>query len=290
MRKLLTFLIALGAVVFAIASPCSAQMTTTGAGSTFKSPVPWTPAQLTGLIAWYKADNDSTNVFSDVGCTTPQTTNGGNVLCWKDRSGVGRNITNGSGSGRPTYTLAGLNGKPTITFVAASSQYLGMGTGTAMGTGTSGSGFAIGTMNTGTNSFGRLVTYAPPAAGDGTTGGFIYVFRATATNAIEATKGPTVVTAAGAAVSLATETRFGAIANGTTITSYINGAAAGTPGSGSNSFISGGCIFVGTNVGSGCSPSTGGEWDGNVSEIVITNTAMSSTDIANLDAYLAARW
>ena len=33
----------------------------------------WTPASLTGLVAWYKADNDGTNVFTNTACTTAST-------------------------------------------------------------------------------------------------------------------------------------------------------------------------------------------------------------------------
>jgi hypothetical protein len=289
MRKLLTFLIALGAIVLSLA-PAYAQVGQIPFWPPIQLGSTWTPASLSGLIAWYKADNDSTNVFSDAACTVPQTTNAANVLCWKDLSGNGYNLVNASGANRPTYVLAGLNGKPTVNFVALSSQNLRTAVGVAMGTGVSGSAFAIGTMNTGTNSFGRLVTYAPPSAADNSAGGFTYLFRQSTTNFFETEKGITVVVGSPyAAVSLATETRFGGIANGTTIQSYVNGATAGTAGSGSIAFTSGGYIALGSSIASG--GGTGAAlWDGNISEIIITNNAMSSGDIALLDAYLAARW
>jgi hypothetical protein len=284
MRKLLTFLIALGAIILSLA-PADA-----GYFLFFNNNANWTPAQLPGLIAWYKADNDSTNVFSDSACTVPVTTNTSPVVCWKDKSGNGYNVVNATGLHRPTYTLAGLNGKPTVTFAQSNTEFLITAVGVAMGTGVSGSAFAIGTMNTVTASFGRLVTYAPPSAADNATGGYTFLFRQSTNNFIETEKGITVVVGSPyAAVSLATETRFGGIANGTTIQNYINGVAAGTAGSGSTAYISGGYIAIGTAISSGGSAPSA-LWDGNLSEIIITNNAMSPTNIALLDAYLAARW
>jgi hypothetical protein len=257
----------------------------------FKGSSNWTPQQLPGLVAWYKADNDGTNIFSDAAGTTPQTTNAGIIACWKDRSGNGYHIINSSLSSiNPHYTLAGLNGKPAVTFVAANSQLLRSAAGVAMGTGAAGSGFAIGTMNTGTNSSGRLISYAPPSASDTGSGGYQPVLRVSTTNFINTFKGGIQVATPFAPVSLATETRFGGIADGNIIQSYINGVAAGSTGSGSNAFISAGYIAVGGPTNSGGVTGGANYWDGNISEIVITNQAMTPTDVAKLDAYLVKRW
>jgi hypothetical protein len=56
-----------------------------------------------------------------------------------------------------------------------------------------------------------------------------------------------------------------------------------------NASVSGGGISVGGPIASGCVVGGSNFWDGNISEIIITNTAMSAGDIAKLDAYLAAR-
>jgi hypothetical protein len=248
----------------------------------------WTPQQLPGLVAWYKADNDGTNVFSNSGGTTPAT-NGGIIEVWKDKSGNGYNLINISGTSNPTYTVAGLNGKPTVTFVAASGQVLRSAAGVAMGTGAAGSGFAIGTMTTNTNSSGRLISYAPPSAADTASGGFQPVLRPGTTNFINTFKGG-IQDTTNAPVSLSTETRFGGVADGNIIQSYVNGLAAGSPGSGSNAFISGGYIAVGGGTNSGGATGGANYWDGNISEVVITNQAMTPTDIAKLDAYLVKRW
>jgi hypothetical protein len=195
MRKLLSFLIALGAFALAffpvLASALSPQQRygispvsklsrlalalvslffLTGAQWFPYFNKAWTPAQLPGLIAWYKADNDSTNIFSNSACTTPQTTNTGTIQCWKDKSGNGYNLLN-SGAQLPSYTLAGLNGKPTVTFYGTG--WLVTASGVAMGTGTAGSMYGIGTMLAGTGSNGRLFSYQLASSTGNLAGGLL---------------------------------------------------------------------------------------------------------------------
>jgi hypothetical protein len=281
------FLIGLFAVLFI--SSAQAQVPMTGGGKGTPAPA-WTPASLPNLIAWYKADNDSTNVFSDAGCTTAQTTNAGIVNCWKDKSGNGYNLLNSSGGIRPLYILAGLDSKPTVSNVG-SNGWLISATGVAMGTGTAGSGFVMGTLNTATLSTSRLVSYVPASSTEFVTGEMSYMFRSSTSTAFNAEKGTTLqFTGAATLPGLDTPTRMGTVADGSVIQGYVNGATAGTSGSGSNAFVSGGCIAFGVAVATNCVTAAAGYWRGSASEIVITNNAMSAPNIALLDAYLAARW
>jgi hypothetical protein len=68
MRKLLTFLIALGAIVFAVGSPVSAQMMTTGVGSIVHF-VPGSSYIGPGNIAF---NGSSANVKAYYSCARPQ--------------------------------------------------------------------------------------------------------------------------------------------------------------------------------------------------------------------------
>jgi hypothetical protein len=84
MRKLLTFLIALAAALaLAPASALSPQerVLLLGVGKPAASGGGFTPASLTGLIGWYKADVGVTNT----GNNTPAT-------AWADQSGNGNTL------------------------------------------------------------------------------------------------------------------------------------------------------------------------------------------------------
>ena len=72
-------------------------------GLAVAAPTLWTPAQLTTAM-WFDANDGSTITQS-----------GALVSQWNDKSGNARNATQSGGS-RPTYTAAGLNGLPVITF------------------------------------------------------------------------------------------------------------------------------------------------------------------------------
>jgi DNA-binding beta-propeller fold protein YncE len=64
------------------------------------------------LEAWYRADR---GVYTDSGCTTAAT-NGGQVACWKDQSGNGRNATQTVAGTYPIYATNQINGLPVLQF------------------------------------------------------------------------------------------------------------------------------------------------------------------------------
>lgn len=64
---------------------------------------PFTPADLPGLAAWYKADAGITTVSSA-------------VSVWADQSGNGRDVTQGVAANRPAYGSETLNGIDVLTF------------------------------------------------------------------------------------------------------------------------------------------------------------------------------
>lgn len=67
----------------------------------------FTPASLTGLTAWYKAD-----------AGTSSTVNGTALSAWNDQSGNGNNLTQATGVNQPTYQAAVQNGLPIVRFSA----------------------------------------------------------------------------------------------------------------------------------------------------------------------------
>lgn len=81
------------------------------------------PNLIDNIRLWLDA-SESSRVFSDAGCTT-NVTNGGNVLCWQDRSG--RNYLAKSSSGTPIWQADGA--RNIITFTNDSLQIDGSTTG-----------------------------------------------------------------------------------------------------------------------------------------------------------------
>ena len=68
------------------------------------------PRSIVGLYAWY-----------DASATSSVTLNSGNVSEWRDLSGGGRHLSQGTAAQQPAYTNAGQNGKNCLTFSAAGS-------------------------------------------------------------------------------------------------------------------------------------------------------------------------
>lgn len=243
---------------------------------------PFTPLSLPGLLAWYKAD---AGVFSDAAGTTPQTTNNGVVGCWKDQSGNNFHITQPNSGKQPLFQTAGLNGKQTILFNSADPDYLIYGPGFPIGTGNVASVVIIGQMLTGTAAYGRCVTYLDSTLSDTNSGCNIFILRDSSNNAVNGFNNGAAFYGT-SSVSLATTTRIASILDGTNGNVYINN---GTPNTSavSASFVNNGYIALGAHS-AVASPIEG--WSGPISEVVITNQAMSSTDRNNMDSYLTGRW
>ncbi len=224
-------------------------------GSLLSSGVAWTPASLPNLLAWYKAD---TGVYSDAGVTLATNTQ---------------------------YLSTGFNSKQTVKFTAATPTGMLTSTGLAIGTGTTASGFFVGQMLTGTVSFGRAIVYGPPADQDYSSGGRVWALRDDTNNAIEGYNGSPF---ASQAVSLATNIRWGIVYDGVNGTSYLYNANP-TASAVSSSIVSAGAIGVGIEVSFGNFGGTAG-WDGPISEVVITTSAMSAGDRSSLDSYFQTKW
>lgn len=244
----------------------------------------FTPAQLTGLVAWYKAD---VGVFSDAGVTPA--VNSGNVQQWNDQSGHGYNLIQATTANKPTFLTAGLNSKPAVSFAQASNQFVQTALSTVvMGTGTTGSGFAVLQMTSAVPSNGTALSYAVTAGSDfNAPGNARFINRATTTNAIGSFRNS--VAGPSSAVSLSTTVHIGTVYDGTNATSWLNNVSGGT-GAQTSAWATNGAIVIGSAQNAGNAVGTGSSWDGPISEVVITTSALSSTDRANLEAYFTSRW
>jgi len=72
----------------------------------------WNPSMLSTAL-WLDAADASTVLF-----------NGSNVSEWRDKSGLGNHVSNGTPATQPTYLTTAFNGLPTVSFTATGQEVL----------------------------------------------------------------------------------------------------------------------------------------------------------------------
>lgn len=75
----------------------------------------FSPTQVAGLSLWLDSSDPST-LFQDSALTTPASADGDPVGGWKDKSGNGRHVSQGTSSARPLLKLSVQNSKNVIRF------------------------------------------------------------------------------------------------------------------------------------------------------------------------------
>ena len=73
---------------------------------------PFTPDQVTGIYAWYRADLGTYQTVSGSAATA----DGDPVGEWQDQSGSALHVTQGTAGNRPTLQLSELYGRPVLRF------------------------------------------------------------------------------------------------------------------------------------------------------------------------------
>jgi hypothetical protein len=235
----------------------------------------WLPTDLSsGLALWLDASDTNTITMTNNA-----------VSQWDDKSGNSRHVSQSNVSVRPTYNATGLNNLPTISSTDSPSKFLVTNGNTS---GFSGGAnlwaFVTATMDSNTNSFGRLISYDQTTRVDWNQSDLAaLILRAVSGNGIGSYRNSanrSFVTA-----SLATPMVFGTVYDGTNNISYLNGTAGNSSASTGN-FSSSPRITILTY---GASP-TSNSWRGNCSEIIIGDTALSSNDRQKIEGYLAHKW
>jgi hypothetical protein len=231
----------------------------------------WTPADLgAALKGWWKAD---------VGVTL----SGANVTAVADQSGNGKTLTN---SGVVPFSATGFNGKPTFNFVAANNAGLQNLSFTGLGTGVTGSVFIVGQFSPLANgAYGRAVSFDGTGGGDtATIANAAWIFIPAGTSNVATYRAGFLGTYL-AVVS--TNYRMGSIFDGANNIVYVNNlpstpvACAAPWGNTTAKF----------GIGNGFAASFGGSaWDGPISEIIVTNTALSLAERNSLDGYFTGKY
>lgn len=214
------------------------------------------------------------------------TTSGPNVTSATDLSGNGHNLT--PSGGNVPLNATGYNGHPAFGFLAANAAAL-VATSVPMGTGNDGYCFFVGQMLPGTTTFGGAVSYGVGAVNDFNGAGSASFFaRNNGGNSLTDVGG--VINTNNTAVSLAANMRVGVNLHGSldnAATVYLNNVSGNTPGVVGN-WGTNGTIVVGGRYLSGVD--TTNLWEGPITEIVVGNATLSSTDLNALDKYLTDQW
>jgi hypothetical protein len=198
---------------------------------------------------------------------------------WMDKSG--RN-NHGTSYGDPTFTTSAFNSKPGISLNGSTQRFLGSIT----NTGTTVSVFAIVSMNSG-GQWGRICSLATTTSADGGVSSlyFIPLIRSFINQAIQSGRyqGSGNVNTAQVAVTYNTPFQATSVVDGTTNTLYLNGSSAASASCTGN--------FGYTAYGIGAAPAFPAEWlQGYISEIIIYNASLTTTQRQKIEGYLAWKW
>lgn len=251
----------------------------------FVSMPSFSPRSLSGLVAWYSADDA---VFNDAGVT--YVTNGDTVQQWNDLSGNGYHLTQANSSQRPTFNSSALVGRYGLTFTAANSHTLFTSSGIVNIGSTQASCFAVFTAPSPAALSGVVSFIGSTNVNDYDnlqSGLFLETFTPSAFNSIVNN-----INNPGSIGSLVTAVsgvyRFGAIYDSAASTVYVNNATVTTTGAGTaTTFSTAGTLCVAASQQSSTRTAF---YSGTISEVVVTRTALSAAQRLNLDNYFRAHW
>jgi hypothetical protein len=205
--------------------------------------------------------------------------NSGFIVTWYDQSGNGDDLTQSTSTQQPLYVASGIGSKPCLDFVDTSVTQLTSGTDAIALNSTTASCFAVAIMETGTDAYGRLVTFKANGATldyDNTASASI-ISRFDTNNVIEAYRNGN---KGSANASLATAYSIASIFDAANHNIYLNGTVGtGVASSGTLGGASGGTFRVGGQLGT----SDGSSWDGNCSEVILYASDQTA-NVAGIDA------
>jgi hypothetical protein len=228
----------------------------------------FTPASLPNLLAWYKAD---AGTFSDAGSTP--TTNGQGTDQWNDQSGNNYHLS-GHAVGL-TYLTGQLNGLPVLNQTGSKQAVIEFNP-VALG-GTVLSMFMVFKISSDGATAQRVLSICNGTndlAADGLT-----IYQASSTSLKTHNAGDK----GACTLSNNVWTQVGSIFDGVNNTMYVNNVA-GTPVTATPTFNAA--------VNFGVTGDTGGSTQmiGQIAELIITKSALNSTERGNLAAYFTTRW
>lgn len=269
----------------------------------------FTPRSIAGLALWFDSADSSTLYTTDAGAVTPvtvptditgcvlwldgadssaasMTLNGSLVETWKDKSNNGRDFT-ASGSARPTLTPSAINSRSAVTF--AGSLTTMTGNAAAQDVIRNLAGYTVFTvLRTASVAGGERFAFGVGLTvlfrlGQQDSRPFIGGRRVNADSLESVTDGSGSLTVSTTFIQTAVVNH-----SSQSLTGIRNGAAFATDATymaaGSSENVAS-AVSVGTQAGG-----TYGFWNGEIAEVIVFNTALSTADRARVEVYLSQRW
>lgn len=233
----------------------------------------WTPASLSGLIVWLDASVSASVIRS-----------GANVSAWNDQSGNGNNFT---ATNNPQYSATSFPGSLPGISSWSGSAYI-RNASISLNSATL-SCFAVFSM-TSTNAFGGIVSIQGASGGNDFNTADGVAFSAGNNNqTTSVARGGSPSYSGSRNITTGSARSGGYVFNGTQGITY--GDFSGTTAASSSTAAIGNttaAIAIGVRQSTG--PSFANPWIGPISEVIITTSAITGTDLTNLQAYWAAKW
>lgn len=218
---------------------------------------PFTPKSISGLAAWFDAD-DATTI----------TLNGSTVSEWRDKSGNGRHATQATASNQPGYSTNALNGRPVLTTTTSSGQGMAVGAWTYSASNTSLFVFRASNLNQAIHQRGS-VNAEGSALAQSPGSGFIFRSRKAGVDS-------------DLAYTQNTWAIGGSLLTAATTAAYLNGTTA-TPTSVSSAYSGNVALRLFSLSATLYSGASIAEW-------VWYDSALSASQIAAVAAYLSKKW
>jgi hypothetical protein len=231
------------------------------------------PDDISGLLVWYDATQ---LVFEDSGSTDP-VEDADNVIRWGDVQGNAASLQ-GAGGIQPIYDADGLNSLPAVQMGGGANTRLITGTVSFTNTNSISVFFVARHANAGAAD-SWAINFIPNGGSEFTSGHFIF-FRTGASIDLYVNG----TTLDGSGIAYDTPFRLGFVDDNTNLKLYKDGALVDTdssgPAYGANNL--GGEINIGWHGDK--------EWVGRMSEVVMYNRALTTEEVADLDAYFVDKW
>jgi hypothetical protein len=220
------------------------------------------------LVLWLDA--------ADVTGTGTNPSNGTAITSWKDKSGLANHATN---VGSPVLASTGVNSKPGILLDGTSMGFRGA----LANTGTVSTTFVVATLNNADGNYLRLVSMSASTGADFDNSASGIPFLRDFDNRTNIAGYRNNGALSTKYVGYDTPFYAASVFDATNNTVYVNGAAA--------TAVESGGTFAITKYSIGTQPITNGDWwKGYVSEVLIYNSALSTTNRQIVEAYLATKW
>lgn len=216
------------------------------------------PISISGTLLWLDSADTSTITYSS----------GSNISQWSDKSGLNYNFTQPTGANQPTYVTM-TNGKPALNLTNSGVMF-----NNNVPVSTTYTIFAVG--YSGASNFARLINNDNHLLLGGINGKLAAV--------VGTDSGWSSTTAASPSTSITNLCLMEMTNANNIISPYVNGTALNTTNLASSSFtgLSIGAVFY--------SGSYTQFWGGYVSEVLIYNSVLSTTDRQKVEGYLAWKW